>query len=226
MFWFDETRISLELRVRRLETDVNWAEEPPSGPAHALQTLISRLRRALTPTDAARGVVVQVAGNPFPLGSGARAFPLQGAYISWPKDLSPTYYNQWNLTVQQQIGQDWLASAGYVGNSVIHLWGNIQLNPAIYEPGATLATVALMTGQWLILPIIAIIPVAEAASVIIQVAYFKLTKRLTGEGKRIFRRSPLHYHFEMGGWSETQVVQRLWLVGILASMVGIALALL
>jgi phospho-N-acetylmuramoyl-pentapeptide-transferase len=92
--------------------------------------------------------------------------------------------------------------------------------------GATLGTVALMTGQWLILPIIAIIPVAEVLSVMIQVSYFKLTKRIYGEGRRILRRSPLHYHFEMGGWSETQVVQRFWLVGLLAAMVGIALALL
>jgi len=92
--------------------------------------------------------------------------------------------------------------------------------------GATLGTVALMTGQWLILPIVAIIPVAEALSSMIQVAYFKLTKRLYGEGRRIFRRAPIHYHFEMGGWSETQVVQRFWLVGLLAAMVGVALALL
>jgi phospho-N-acetylmuramoyl-pentapeptide-transferase len=92
--------------------------------------------------------------------------------------------------------------------------------------GAALAVVALMTGQWLILPIIAIVPVAEVLSVMIQVSYFKLTKRLYGEGRRILRRSPLHYHFELGGWSETQVVQRFWLVGILASMIGIALALL
>lgn len=87
--------------------------------------------------------------------------------------------------------------------------------------GAALGTVALMTGQWLLLPIIAIIPVAEALSVIIQVSYF----RLSG-GQRIFRKSPLHHHFEEGGWSETQVVQRFWLVGILAAMTGIAFALL
>jgi len=91
--------------------------------------------------------------------------------------------------------------------------------------GATLATVALMTGQWLILPVIAIIPVAEALSVSIQIAYFQITKRLYGEGKRIFRMAPLHHHFEVEGWSETQIVQRFWLVGILAAMVGIALAL-
>jgi len=87
--------------------------------------------------------------------------------------------------------------------------------------GATLATVAIMTGQWLLLPVIAIVPIAETLSVILQVAYFKLTK-----GQRLFRMSPLHHHFELSGWSETQIVQRFWLVGLLAAMVGIALALL
>jgi phospho-N-acetylmuramoyl-pentapeptide-transferase len=85
--------------------------------------------------------------------------------------------------------------------------------------GATLAVVALMTGQWLLLPIIAIIPVSEALSVVIQILYFKATK-----GKRFFRMAPLHYHFELGGWSETQVVQRFWLVSLLFAMLGVALA--
>lgn len=87
--------------------------------------------------------------------------------------------------------------------------------------GAALGTVALMTGQWLLLPFIAIIPVAETVSVILQVIYFRLT-----EGQRIFRKAPLHHHFEEGDWSETQVVQRFWLVGILSAMIGIALVLL
>ena len=92
--------------------------------------------------------------------------------------------------------------------------------------GATLATVALMTGQWLILPIITIIPVAEGMSVLIQILYFQITKRLYGEGRRIFRMAPLHHHFEMMGWSETQIVQRFWLIGLLAGMAGVALALI
>jgi phospho-N-acetylmuramoyl-pentapeptide-transferase len=83
-----------------------------------------------------------------------------------------------------------------------------------------------MTGQWLILPIIIIIPVAEALSVTIQIAYFQITKRLYGEGRRVFRMAPLHFHFELLGWSETQIVQRFWLVGILAGMAGVALALI
>lgn len=87
--------------------------------------------------------------------------------------------------------------------------------------GATLGTIAVMTGQWLLLPIIAVVPVAEVLSVILQVSYFKWTK-----GRRLFRMSPLHHHFELGGWSETQIVQRFWLVGILSAMVGVALALI
>jgi phospho-N-acetylmuramoyl-pentapeptide-transferase len=85
--------------------------------------------------------------------------------------------------------------------------------------GATLAVVALMTGQWPLLLIIAIIPLSEALSVVIQVVYFKLTK-----GKRFFKMTPIHLHFELLGWSETQVVQRFWLIGLLAAMVGIGLA--
>jgi phospho-N-acetylmuramoyl-pentapeptide-transferase len=92
--------------------------------------------------------------------------------------------------------------------------------------GATLGTVAFMTGQWLLLPLVALIPVAETISVVLQILYFKYTKRRFGQGRRIFKMSPLHYHFELLGWSETQVVQRFWLVELLAVMAGVALALL
>jgi phospho-N-acetylmuramoyl-pentapeptide-transferase len=86
--------------------------------------------------------------------------------------------------------------------------------------GATLGTVALMTGQWLLLPVVGIIFVAEALSDILQVAYFKLTK-----GKRIFKMAPLHHHFELKGWSEVQVTLRFWFIAMLAAMLGVALAL-
>ncbi len=85
--------------------------------------------------------------------------------------------------------------------------------------GATLAVVALMTGQWILLPLIAVIPVSEIVSVVLQVGYFKITK-----GKRLFKMSPLHHHFELLGWSETQVVQRFWLIGLLAAIIGAAVA--
>ena len=87
--------------------------------------------------------------------------------------------------------------------------------------GGMLAVVALMSNQWLILPIVGIIPVATTVSVTLQVGYFKLTG-----GKRLFRMAPLHHHFELIGWSETQIVQRWWLISVLGAMVGIALALI
>ncbi|MDQ3930077.1 MAG: phospho-N-acetylmuramoyl-pentapeptide-transferase [Chloroflexota bacterium] len=86
--------------------------------------------------------------------------------------------------------------------------------------GALLTVCALMTGQWLLLPLIGIVFVAEVISDILQVLYFKLTG-----GKRLFRMAPLHHHFEMIGWSETQITMRFWLVSMAAGMLGVALAL-
>jgi phospho-N-acetylmuramoyl-pentapeptide-transferase len=114
-----------------------------------------------------------------------------------------------------------------VGALLAFLWYNahpaelIMGDTGALALGATLAVVALMTGQWLLLPLIGLVFVAETLSVIIQIAYFKLTG-----GKRFFKMAPLHLHFELHGWSETQVVQRFWLIGLLAGMLGIALALL
>ncbi len=86
--------------------------------------------------------------------------------------------------------------------------------------GAALGVVALMTGHWILLPIIAIIPASTVLSVILQVGYFKLTG-----GRRLFKMAPLHHHFELSGWSETQVVQRFWLISLLFALVGVALAI-
>lgn len=114
-----------------------------------------------------------------------------------------------------------------VGACFAFLWYNAQPaqmfmgDTGSLALGAALATIAIMTGQWLLLPIIAIVPVAEALSVMLQVVYYKRTK-----GQRLFRMAPLHHHFELGGWSQTQVVQRFWLVGLLAAILGVSLALL
>lgn len=86
--------------------------------------------------------------------------------------------------------------------------------------GAALGVLALMTNQWLIFPIIIAIPVATELSTTLQVLYFKATG-----GKRLFKMAPLHHHFELIGWSETQIVQRWWLIAMLTAMIGIALAL-
>ena len=85
--------------------------------------------------------------------------------------------------------------------------------------GSVLAVIALMTGQWPMLLVIGIIPLAEMLSVVIQIVYF----RMTG-GKRFFKLTPIHHHFELVGWSETQIVQRFWLIGLMAALVGIGLS--
>jgi phospho-N-acetylmuramoyl-pentapeptide-transferase len=86
--------------------------------------------------------------------------------------------------------------------------------------GATLAVTALITGQILVLPLIGIIFVVETLSVILQVAYFKATG-----GQRIFRMTPLHHHFELGGWDEEKITVRFWIVAILAALLGVTLFL-
>jgi phospho-N-acetylmuramoyl-pentapeptide-transferase len=124
-------------------------------------------------------------------------------------------------------GQTFLARFSFtlVGALFGFLWFNVhpaQLfmgDTGALSLGATLAVVAMMTSQWVLLPLIAIIPLSTALSVILQVSYFKLT-----HGKRLFKMSPLHHHFELSGWSETQVVQRFWLISLLFAMIGVALA--
>jgi len=125
-------------------------------------------------------------------------------------------------------GQSYLARFCFslVGALFGFLWFNVYPARLIMGDtgslalGATLGVVALMTGQWLIIPLIVVIPVSEALSVVIQILYFKATN-----GKRFFKMAPLHHHFELLGWSETQVVQRFWLVSLVFTMLGIALVL-
>ena len=129
-------------------------------------------------------------------------------------------------------GQTFLARFSFtlVGAIFGFLWYNVhpaQLfmgDTGSLALGATLAVIALMTGQWILLPIVAIIPVSIVLSVIIQTSYFKYTRRRYGEGRRIFKMAPLHHHFELSGWSETQIVQRFWLISLLAAMFAAALA--
>ena len=88
--------------------------------------------------------------------------------------------------------------------------------------GGALGTIAVITRQEIILGIMGGVFVAEALSVMAQVAYFKYTKRKYGEGRRILKMAPLHHHFEKSGWTETQVVIRFWIVTMLLCLVGLA----
>ncbi|MFM2084284.1 MAG: Phospho-N-acetylmuramoyl-pentapeptide-transferase [Pseudomonadota bacterium] len=88
--------------------------------------------------------------------------------------------------------------------------------------GGALGTVAIIVRQEIVLAIMGGIFVVEALSVMMQVSYFKYTKRKFGAGKRILKMAPLHHHFEKSGWKETQVVVRFWIITMLLCLVGLS----
>jgi len=88
--------------------------------------------------------------------------------------------------------------------------------------GGALGTIAVIVRQEIVLAIMGGIFVVEALSVMVQVSYFKYTKRRYGEGRRFFKMAPLHHHFEKSGWKETQVVVRFWIITMLLCLVGLS----
>jgi phospho-N-acetylmuramoyl-pentapeptide-transferase len=88
--------------------------------------------------------------------------------------------------------------------------------------GGAIGYVALATRQEALLLVAGGVFVIEAVSVMMQVGYYKLTRRTKGKGRRIFRMSPLHYHFLLGGWTETQTVVRFWLIGAMFAALALA----
>lgn len=115
-------------------------------------------------------------------------------------------------------------AAALVGALLAFLWYNSQ--PArVYMGGvgsealgAAVAGLAIVDGSVLYLPLLALLPVLEVLSVVVQVSYFKLSG-----GRRLLKMSPLHHHFELSGWSETRVVQRFWVIGAICLAAALAL---
>jgi len=88
--------------------------------------------------------------------------------------------------------------------------------------GGALGTIAVVVRQEIVLFIMGGVFVVETLSVMMQVLYFKYTKRRYGQGRRILRMAPLHHHFEVGGWKETQVVVRFWIISMMLVLIGLA----
>jgi phospho-N-acetylmuramoyl-pentapeptide-transferase len=115
-----------------------------------------------------------------------------------------------------------LLCALIIGGILAFLWFNVHPaqifmgDSGALALGATLAVVALITGQVLLLPLIGLIFVLEAGSVILQVAAVKF------RGRRLFLMSPLHHHFELKGWDEEKITLRFWIVAALSALVGVA----
>jgi len=88
--------------------------------------------------------------------------------------------------------------------------------------GGALGTIAVIVRQEIVLFIMGGIFVAETVSVMLQVTWFKFTKKRYGEGRRLFRMAPLHHHFELSGWKETQVVVRFWVITMMLVLIGLS----
>ncbi|AJP58859.1 phospho-N-acetylmuramoyl-pentapeptide-transferase [Pandoraea faecigallinarum] len=88
--------------------------------------------------------------------------------------------------------------------------------------GGALGTVAVIVRQEVVLFVMGGVFVAETISVMLQVTWFKYTKKRFGEGRRIFKMAPLHHHFELSGWKETQVVVRFWIITLMLVLIGLS----
>ena len=87
--------------------------------------------------------------------------------------------------------------------------------------GGLIAVISILIRKELLIPILCGVFLLEALSVILQVSYFKITKRRTGIGKRIFLMSPIHHHFQKVGYHESKIVSRLWIIGIFLALITI-----
>ena len=107
-----------------------------------------------------------------------------------------------------------VGTIGFIVDTAV-LYGALAL-------GAGLGAVAVVARQEIVLFVMGGVFVAETVSVMVQVGYFKYTRKKYGEGRRILRMAPLHHHFEQTGWKETQVVVRFWIITILLVLVGLS----
>ncbi len=146
------------------------------------------------------------------------------AYVSG----SIVFSNYLNIMYIPNSGELVIFTAAFIGAAIGFLWYNtfpaqvFMGDTGSLSIGAIIAVLALAVRKEFLLPIIAGIFLAENLSVIMQVSYFKWTKRKYGEGRRIFKMSPLHHHYQKLGYPETKIVTRFWIVGIVLAVAAIA----
>ena len=132
-----------------------------------------------------------------------------------------------NIMYIPRVGEITIFIAALLGSLVGFLWYNTY--PASVFMGDTgsltvgglIAVISILIRKELLIPILCGVFLLEALSVIIQVSYFKLTKKNTGIGKRIFLMSPIHHHFQKAGYHESKIVSRLWIIGIFLAVITI-----
>ena len=142
------------------------------------------------------------------------------SYISGRVDFS----DYLNIIYLPGAGELSIFSAAMTGACLGYLWFNaapaevFMGDTGSLSTGAALGTLAVLLKKELLLFIIGGVFVWEAASVIIQITYFRWTKYKSGEGQRIFKMAPIHHHYELSGWPESRVVIRFWIIGLLLAL--------
>lgn len=142
------------------------------------------------------------------------------AYMSGRVDFS----SYLNILYLPGAGELTIFTAAITGACIGYLWFNatpaevFMGDVGSLSTGAALGTLAVLLKKELLLFIIGGVFVWEAVSVILQVTYFRYTKKRLGEGKRLFLMAPIHHHFELKGWPESRVVVRFWIIGLLLAL--------
>jgi len=137
------------------------------------------------------------------------------------------YANYLNIMYLPNIGELVIFAAAFIGATVGFLWYNsfpaqvFMGDTGSLTLGGIIAVFAIVIRKELLIPILCGIFVVENLSVMIQVGYFKRTKRKYGEGRRIFLMAPLHHHYQKKGFPEPKIVTRFWIVGILLAVITI-----
>ncbi|HKG12352.1 MAG TPA: phospho-N-acetylmuramoyl-pentapeptide-transferase [Pyrinomonadaceae bacterium] len=148
------------------------------------------------------------------------AFVYVGGDLRWA--------NYLGLEHQKDIGELTVFCAAMVGASLGFLWFNAPPAEVFMGDvgslaiGGAVGTIGVLTKQELILVLIGGVYVIEALSVTLQVSFFKMTKRSSGTGRRLFKMTPLHHHFEMSGWKEPKIVFRFLIIAILFALLSLS----
>ncbi|MDG2396271.1 MAG: phospho-N-acetylmuramoyl-pentapeptide-transferase [Flavobacteriaceae bacterium] len=137
------------------------------------------------------------------------------------------FSNYLNIMYIPDVGEIVIFIASFLGALIGFLWYNaypaqiFMGDTGSLTIGAIISVIAIMVRKELLLPLLCGIFLIENLSVIIQVAYFKYTKRKSGKGKRFFLMAPLHHHFQIKGMHESKIVSRFWIIGIILSVLTI-----
>jgi phospho-N-acetylmuramoyl-pentapeptide-transferase len=138
------------------------------------------------------------------------------------------YAEYLNIRFLPGAGELTIYAAALIGAGVGFLWYNtfpasvFMGDTGSLALGAALGSMAILLKKELILPLIGGVFVLETLSVIIQTMWFKYTRKKTGTGRRVFKMAPLHHHYELKGWPETQVVVRFWILAVLFALMSLA----